>query len=109
NGDVDIAARVASLANTASWAKAGVMIRESPAANRRQAFALVSAAKGSAFPRRIDSGGLSVDTLRPAGTAPGWVRLVRTGHRFEAFVSADGQTWTSIGVETIPMSDAVYV
>src|SRR5206468_8624119 len=41
--------------------------------------------------------------------APGWVRLVRTGSRLEAFVAADGLTWTSIGYDTVPMANSVYL
>jgi predicted phage tail protein len=37
------------------------------------------------------------------------VRLVRTGFRFEAFSSTNGTSWTSIGVETVPMTDPVFV
>ena len=108
-GDVDIVARVASLKNTNAYAKAGVMIRESLSAGSRHAFALTSPGGGYAFNRRIDPGGFTVKTSGGAGTAPGWVRLVRTGYQFKAFRSADGVTWTSMGTDTVPMSDSVYV
>src|SRR5205823_7111387 len=32
---------------------------------------------------------------------------VRTGSRFEAFVSADGRAWTSIGTDSVAMANAV--
>ncbi|MGH9142673.1 MAG: Ig-like domain-containing protein, partial [Vicinamibacterales bacterium] len=108
-GDMDVSARVASLQNASSWSKAGVMIRESLAKDARHAFALISTGKGSAFQRRIDAGGLSVNTAGPALAPPGWVRLVRSGHQFTAFTSVDGTKWTTIGTDTIPMADAVYV
>ena len=41
-GDLDIRVRVASLENVNDWSKAGVMIRESLAANSRNAFMLVT-------------------------------------------------------------------
>jgi regulation of enolase protein 1 (concanavalin A-like superfamily) len=107
-GDVDVVARVASLKNTNPWAKAGVMIRESLSAGSRHAYALVSASSGYAFHRRIDTSGFS-NSSGAAGAAPGWVRLVRTGYQFKAFRSADGLTWTSMGTDTIPMSESVYV
>jgi hypothetical protein len=37
------------------------------------------------------------------------VRLVRTGSQIEALQSVDGATWTSIGVDAIPMAETVYV
>ncbi len=43
------------------------------------------------------------------GSAPGWIRLVRRGDRFEAFRSSNGSSWTSIGADTIAMGATVYV
>jgi regulation of enolase protein 1 (concanavalin A-like superfamily) len=109
NGDGEIVAHVAGLGAADVWSKAGVMVRESLAANSRYAFALVSVANGYAFQRRIDTGGYSTVTAGGTGAAPGWVRLVRTGYKFEAFRSADGSTWTSMGSDTVAMADQVYV
>jgi regulation of enolase protein 1 (concanavalin A-like superfamily) len=108
-GDVDVVARVNSIQNVNSWAKAGVMIRESLNANARNAIALMSAGRGYSFQWRLDTGGLTAYTPTNSGTAPAWVRLKRTGFQFQAFRSSDGRTWTSIGTETIPMADTVYV
>ena len=102
-GDADVVARVASVGNTSSWAKAGVMIRESLGARSRHAYALTSSGQGCAFERRIDPGGFSDHTSGGACSPPRWVRLVRTGFHFEAFRSGDGLTWTSMGSDTIPM------
>ena len=85
------------------------MVRESLTAASRHASVFASAAKGYAFQRRVDTGEYSVYTAGGAGTAPGWVRLVRTGDLFEAYRSADGASWTRIGSDTIPMGDTVYV
>src|SRR5262245_47483364 len=109
SGDVEVIAHVRSLSGASNWSKTGVMIRESLNANSRHAFALASAASGYAFQRRPDTGGLSENTAGSAGTAPGWVRLVRTGTQVEAFQSADGKTWKSMGTDAIPMADTVYV
>ncbi len=51
-GNGEVIARLASLANTDSWAKAGVMIRESLTAQSRHAMTAVSAGNGYAFQRR---------------------------------------------------------
>jgi hypothetical protein len=85
------------------------MIRESLSAGSRHAYALTSPGGGYSFNRRIDPGGFTVKTSSGAGAAPGWVRLVRTGYQFKAFRSADGVTWTSMGTDTVPMTDSVYV
>jgi hypothetical protein len=100
---------VASITRAHDWSKAGVMVRESLTAASRHASVFASAAKGYAFQRRVDTGEYSVHTSGGTGTAPGWVRLVRTGDLFEAYRSSNGSTWTKIGADTIPMGDTVYV
>jgi regulation of enolase protein 1 (concanavalin A-like superfamily) len=109
SGDVDVSVRVASLQGVNKWTKAGVMVRESLDANARYALALISAGHGYTFQWRLDIGGLTNSDSGPKGSAPTWVRLVRTGFRFEAFSSTDGTSWSSMGVETVPMTDPVYV
>jgi regulation of enolase protein 1 (concanavalin A-like superfamily) len=108
-GDVDVSARVASVQNVDKWTKAGLMVRESLNANARHAMALITAGHGYTFQWRLDTGGLADFVSGPKGRAPTWVRLVRTGFRFEAFSSTNGTSWTSMGVETVPMTDPVYV
>jgi Bacterial Ig domain len=103
-----VIARVASITNTHAWAKAGVMIRETLTADSKHALVVTSISKGYAFQRRQDVGDYSVHTSGGTGTAPGWVRLVRTGDLFEAYRSANGTTWTRIGSDTIPMGTTVY-
>lgn len=108
-GDGEVIARVQSLNNSNTWAKTGVMIRETLAADSRHALALVSAGKGYAFQRRIDPAGISLNTAGSLGVPPGWVRLVRTGSRIDASQSTNGTTWTPMGSDAIPMADTVYV
>jgi hypothetical protein len=108
-GDVDIVARVVSITNTDAWAKGGVMIRESLTAESRHAFMLGSMAKGYAFQRRVEPGGLSSSTPGGTGALPGWVRLVRRGDVFEAYRSTNGSRWTKVASDTIAMAEAVYV
>ena len=109
NGDGTIVVRVASVSNVNAWVKAGVMIRETLAADSPHAFMLVSASKGVAFQRRDATGGTSVNTAGTASTAPHWVKLVRSGNTFTGYESADGTSWTLVGTDTIPMAPMVYV
>ena len=108
-GDGSIVARVASIDYTNSWAKAGVMIRESLDADARHAMAVVTAGNGVAFQRRITPGGTSYHTAGAAVGAPYWVKLTRSGSTFTAYQSADGNTWASVGSATISMATSVYV
>lgn len=109
SGDGEVVAHVRSLSNSDAWAKTGVMIRETLTAGSRHASALLTVGNGYAFQRRIDPGGVSVHTAGTAGTAPGWVRVVRSGSQFQAYQSTDGSTWRLIGSDTIPMSTTAYV
>jgi len=109
SGDVDIVARVASLERVRVNSKAGVMIRETLNPNARNATAVVTAAKGYSFQSRLDEGGPTDSVSGGTGALPGWVRLVRKGHTFEAFRSADGAAWTSMGSNTVAMADPVFV
>jgi hypothetical protein len=108
-GDADITARVVSLTDTNPWAKAGVMFRESLTEESRHGFVALTPDMGYAFQRRLDPGDYSQHLYGGDGSAPGWVRLVRRGDRFEAFRSSDGSSWTSIGADTIAMGATVYV
>ena len=108
-GDIDVAARVASLVGSSTSAKSGLMIRESLTAGARNAYAFATTGKGYAVQRRIDPSGVTTSMPGGAGAPPGWVRLVRQGHQFSAFWSLDGAHWTPIGTDTVPMADTVYV
>jgi regulation of enolase protein 1 (concanavalin A-like superfamily) len=108
-GDIDVSARVASLSGSDSWAKAGVMIRETLDPDSRHALALISTGNGATFQRRIDPGGFAVFNQGPSIAAPAWVRLVRSTNQFTGYSSTDGVTWTTIATDTVPMGAAVYV
>jgi regulation of enolase protein 1 (concanavalin A-like superfamily) len=109
SGDGEIVARVATIENTSSWTKVGVMMRETLDAGSSHAFMLVSSGKGLAFQRRTLAGGVSTHTSGGAGTAPRWVRLVRSGSSFSAYASTNGTSWTLVGTETIGMGSTIYV
>jgi regulation of enolase protein 1 (concanavalin A-like superfamily) len=110
NGDGSIVAHVTSIQNSNVWVKAGVMIRESLSPGSRQAFMLVSAAKGTAFQRRLVTAGASVSTTGSATlTAPYWVRLDRNGDTVTAYQSSDGATWKLVAADTLSMASTVLV
>ena len=109
-GDGSITARVATVEDTAGWVKAGVMIRESTAANARHAMVVVSPSNSVAMQYRTSTGGSSTSIAGPTGkAAPYWVRLVRAGNVLTGSVSPDGTTWTQVGSVTISMASSVLV
>jgi len=109
NGDGFIVARVRSLQNTSSSAKAGVMIRETLAPGAANAYMAITQGKGTDFQRRLATGGVTVNQVGSLDKAPFWVKLERIGDTFNAYQSPDGATWTLAGSETIPMATSVYV
>jgi regulation of enolase protein 1 (concanavalin A-like superfamily) len=100
SGDCEITVRVQSLNNTGANAKVGVMIRESLAANAREAGVWVTPSGGIQFTRRTSTGGSTSVTTSTGKTAPYWVRLTRSGNTFRAFMSPNGTTWTQLGKNT---------
>ena len=109
-GDVDVIARVDSLAFTDEWVKAGVMIRSSLAANASHASLFVTGFERDRLPAAGPGWGLECNTTGPSARAPFWVRLVRTGTKVTASSSADGTTWSAIGSSTVdPRQHTRYV
>jgi hypothetical protein len=110
DGDGQIIARVASQENTDGWAKSGVMIRETLAANAKHAFMLVSPGNGTALQWRDTTGGASSNNNTGGFAAPYWVKLVRSGNMIAGFRSADGVAWIPQGSPvTIAMNRQVYI
>src|SRR5262249_24331988 len=108
SGDVTVTARVVTQQNTNVWAKAGVMLRETTAANPAYAFVMVTPGKGVAMQYRPSTGASAVYLAQTAGPiAPYWVRLVRSGSTFTGYTSSDGVTWTQIGTASITMTSAI--
>jgi regulation of enolase protein 1 (concanavalin A-like superfamily) len=109
SGNGTITARVVTQTNSNAWAKAGVMIRESLAANSRHAMTIVTPSNGRRMQYRSSTGGSSTDVNGGTGGVPVWVRLVRSGNTFSSYRSADGVTWTLIRSQSITMGTNVYI
>lgn len=108
-GDAEIIAKVNSLTNTNTYAKAGVMFRETLTPTSKHAMTDASAAAGIEFLTRDTTSGVTTAEVA-TGTAPKWVRLVRSGNVFTSYSSDNGTTWTQIGTpRTIAMASTIYV
>jgi len=106
-GDVTITARVASQQNTNVWAKSGVMIQETTAANAAFVHVFVTPANGVNMQYRPSTGASAVQLAQVAGVAaPYWVQIQRSGSTFTGFVSADGVTWTQVGTISVTMASS---
>ncbi|MHC4558216.1 MAG: LamG-like jellyroll fold domain-containing protein [Planctomycetota bacterium] len=110
-GAGSIIARVDSLQNTASSAKAGVMIRETLDANSVHVMMVVTPTDGVKFERRPTTGFASAGDTVAGITAPQWVKLERDlGGFYTASYSDDGLSWTVAGVpEPIGMGPNAFI
>ncbi|MHC4206384.1 MAG: hypothetical protein ACYSTT_17160, partial [Planctomycetota bacterium] len=110
-GPGSIVAKVESLTDTDSWAKAGVMIRETLSPDSKHAMMIVSSSQGVSYQQRIETGGDSSDDTTADITAPYWVKIERDlAGNFSAYSSANGTSWQKQGVsESIQMGANVHI
>ncbi len=116
SGDGSIVAKIHSLTNTDSWAKAGVMIRDSLEPTSMYAFTFPTPDGRCAFQNRKDSGGIATSAHSNVGAVsfPVWLKLERKGTAeragsiFTGYYSQDGKNWTICQPDTSasPASDS---
>lgn len=119
SGDGQMTVRVTSIENTDGWAKAGIMIRETLAANSKHAMIVVTPEYGVAFQHRPITDGFTASTEHPGLNVPICLRLVRTGDTFvgyccccqdvEPCYAGQACSWQPVGTATIPMNTDVYI
>jgi VCBS repeat-containing protein len=109
DGDGEIVARVTGMTNTNSWAKAGVMVRETLAADSTHAMMVLTAGNGAAFQYRSTTGGSSSHVSGGSASAPLWVKIVRSGGTLTGYRSDDGSNWTQVGSTGSSMAGGVYI
>jgi len=116
SGDFEISAHFVSLERANEWSKAGLMVRQSIEANSQNAFLNVTPDYGVKMIHR-DAPGANTgpEPWEKNFEAPIWLKLVRKGNEFSAFLSEDGKTWEAAevpgtpSVATVDMSDPVFV
>jgi hypothetical protein len=123
NGDGTIVARVVSFgAGTQTWAKGGVMIRDSLDGNSASAQMCLTAntdgtaGNGGAFQNRATTGldmnandATSNVTSTGVIAPPYWVKIERVGNTLNGYTSPDGNSWTIVGSQDITMTAPVYI
>jgi hypothetical protein len=116
-GDGEISARVVSNGTGSNtWAKGGVMIRESTAGNSAQMLMAMTSGDGGGIcfqGRSVTGSGTSTSYHGTViASPPYWVKLTREGNAITAYASADGETWDLFtcaapdGAHTNPMDVA---
>ena len=108
-GNGTMIARVTSVTNTSSNAKAGIIWKASTTAG--SPYILIAAAPSGLVKVQYNfSGSVTTTTY----TYPNvWMKLVRSGASFSAYLSPDGVTWTSVlankSLTTIPTAATVGI
>jgi len=111
SGDRVIVARVVSVQGS-TLPEAGVMIRETLAANSIHAYTAWEPYLGPSiyFYSRASTGGTTASQRNAINGLPYWVKLVRSGNIFRGYSSPDGVNWVQVGSsQTISMAQNVYV
>ncbi|MEN9840251.1 MAG: hypothetical protein RL376_51, partial [Verrucomicrobiota bacterium] len=79
-------------------AKAGLMFRESTAANARYAYVAITPSGELKFEYRTTTGAAAVSGgLLTGFSTPVYLRLIRTTRTIRALYSTNGTTWTQLG------------
>jgi hypothetical protein len=98
-GNGEITARVVSNGTGSNtWAKGGVMIRETLDVNSKHMIMALTGSEGGgiAFQGRFQAAGSNSSSLHGTVTAspPYWVKMTREGDTITGYHSADGVSWT---------------
>src|SRR6185312_3982228 len=100
-GDVQLVARVTAVENTNTYAKAGIMLRDSTAAGAAHVILDVRPNGNVEFMTRSTTNGQTTWLASTTQTAPVWLKLTRTGSTVTGYVSVNGTTWTPVGVASL--------
>lgn len=112
SGDFDVRVRLTSLAAVVSTTKAGLMARESLAAESRNVFSHATASSGElrSSRRLLTAGETTISPSGVKGVYPNlWLRLRRAGDVFTSFGSVNGIKWLQTGSDTLIVGDEVFV
>ncbi len=115
SGDHTLEAKMTGIAYTADWAKAGLMFRDTKAANSKMALVCVTAAHGVEFQCRTTAGASPQDAFAnwvptPTASNPVWLRLSKVGNSYIAYYSTDDATWNQVGsAQTVSFTSTNYL
>jgi outer membrane protein assembly factor BamB len=101
NGVVD--AQVVSQSNSSSWAKTGVMLRQSSDPGSMYYAVFVTPGNGIVVQYRNAQGGNTAQ-VKTSGVAPVYLAVQRSGNTFTAYTSSDGNTWTQVAGSNITIN-----
>ena len=107
-GDGTIVARVTAIENTSTFAKAGIMIRESLNANAAHVILDLRPTNDVELMTRPSTGAQTSYLAGATQAPPTWLKLQRAGSTITASVSANGTSWTTVGTATLNIAAQAY-
>jgi hypothetical protein len=100
-----VSAQVTSFSAADPWAKAGLMVRGSTAANAPYYAVYVTAGNGIVVQARPSAGAEAIEpTTALVGTAPEYLRITQSGSSYTAWTSPNGTAWTPIPGSTFSLT-----
>ena len=109
SGDAEFIVRVNDFVPDASWARAGIMIRQSLDPKSKHASMVVNGTGAAESISRASNGGGIVSKSGPAFKKGSLLRLKKTGSTLELSYSANGTDWSLVNKLTISFTDAYYL
>ncbi len=98
--------QLTGLSNTSKYAKAGVALRDSQAANARTLNVVSFPTDGTQTLTRTAVGALTAHTTPFASARPIYLRVSKVGNVWTGYSSVDGATWKTISSATMAPSTA---
>jgi len=111
SGDGEIIALAESIDNTHVWAKGGVMMRSSFAANSQNVFVFIAPSGKATMQVRSNNNGttnnVTTGTAVGIADAPKYLSLKREGNTFTGSYSEDGSNWIVISSVNVTMGSDI--
>ncbi|MGH8019516.1 MAG: endo-1,3-alpha-glucanase family glycosylhydrolase, partial [Opitutaceae bacterium] len=104
-GNTELVVRVTALSQTDVWAKAGLMLRGSSAASAAHVSLLVTPGNGVRLQWRNSAWSQSATSDGSSGSAPVWLKLVRSGNTFTGYRSSNGSAWTKVHAVSVSLPE----
>lgn len=104
SGDT-VTTQVTQQDDTGPWARAGIVVRDSLAANGSGGYVDLAVTPSNGCALSWDSGGDGLlDSVVNTGgfAAPTYLKLVRGATTYTGYCSTDGKTWQTVGTATVP-------
>jgi hypothetical protein len=102
NGSVS--AHITAQTNTSTWAKAGVMLRQSTNAGSAYYAAFVTPGNGIVVQYRTAQGANAQQSAALTGTIPTYLKVARSGTTYTAYTSSDGTNWALVAGSSVTLS-----